>query len=396
ADARRIYPLAAAAAPVTGYYSEKYGKSGIEAAADRFLTGFDNPWRDLGPVAELLGRKRGDDVRLTIDSRLQQAAYQALAGHRGAVVLIDVNGGGILAMASRPTFDPATVDQQWTSLTAGDDGSLLNRASQGLYPPGSVAKIITLTTALAAGLATPASRYEDTGQVTIGRDYVLQNDDREALGTVSLEKAFALSSNTVFASLGLALGDSGLAAGYHRFGFDREIPFPLANERPHLPDFPHLTDGELAQVAIGQGSLLVTPLRMAMAIQAVANRGTMLEPQMIVGRSYDGDGGSGRQPAAAWLDVCPPQVAGTVAEMMRAVVEYGTARFLAGYGVNIAGKTGTAQNPHGQPHSWFVGFAPYDRPQVAVAVVVENAGYGAEYAGPVAGRLLKMALEVGK
>jgi len=193
----------------------------------------------------------------------------------------------------------------------------------------------------------------------------------------------------------LDLGDSRMAKTFERFGFTTPLGEELSEATSRLPDFSRLGDGDLAQTAIGQGSLLVTPLRMAMLAAVFANKGVMMKPY-IVSKITASDGSTLKSFAPEeFLTPTSPQQAELIKRMMVSVVNEGTGYAAQLSGVEVAGKTGTAENPHGAPHAWFIGFAPADDPQVAVAVIVENVGTGGEFAAPIARRVIAAALSKG-
>ncbi len=389
---RREYPLGAIAANITGYTSATYGLAGLEGTYNRYLSGLANPERRLGAIGQLWPSKKGANVVLTIDSELQKAAYKALGSRRGAVVVLNPKTGAILAMVSKPSFDPGTVDTEWGTLSSAVSSPLLNRPVQGLYPPGSIIKVLMAETALQEKITTNTKTYRCEGLLKIGSDYVLHEANNQAHGKIDLEQALVVSCNVTFGQLALDLGRNNMAKTYTRYGFNK-IAMPDLNEQPVvLPDFNRLGDGDLAQTGIGQGSLLVTPIKMAMLAATFANGGTTMQPY-IVQKVLAKDGTTMEEfSPASWLSPVSGALAAQVSKMMVAVVEEGTGSAAAISGVSVAGKTGTAENPHGAPHAWFIGFAPASNPEVAIAVVVENGGSGGGIAAPVARQVISQAL----
>jgi len=227
------------------------------------------------------------------------------------------------------------------------------------------------------------------GTLKVGPEYTLRESNDRVDGKVDLEEALAVSCNITFGKLGLELGRSKMAHTFDRYGFSRPVGDELQEAASRLPDFSRLGDGDLAQTAIGQGSLLVTPLRMAMLAAAIANKGIIMKPY-LVSKVTAPDGAVIKQYSPAeFLTVSNATLAGTVSKMMVTVVDEGTG---TGARVQVAGKTGTAENPHGNPHAWFIGFAPADKPQIVVAVIAENAGSGGEVAAPIARQVIARAL----
>lgn len=389
---QREYPYDAVFSHVVGYDSPKYGKTGIEGIYDGYLSGQINPEKRLGAISQLFANGAGNTVVLTVDAQLQQAAYQALGNHRGAIVVMSPKTGAILAMVSRPSFDPNTLDTTWNSISQAASSPLLNRAAQGLYPPGSIIKVMIAEAALAEQLADKNHQFTCSGSLKIGSDYTLTESNNIAHGKLNLREALAVSCNVTFGQLALDLGRTRMAKYFERYGFTQLISSDIQESANQLPDFAKLNDGDLAQTGIGQGSLLVTPLRMAMLASTFANKGIMMKPYLVQ-KIMTPDGTILNQTSpVAWLSPADSKLASQVADMMVSVVKEGTGSAAALRDIQVAGKTGTAENPHGASHSWFIGFAPADNPQVAVAVIVENAGSGGTVAAPLARQILLQAL----
>lgn len=380
---KRIFVGPDSLAHTVGYRHPRFGKAGLEAALDAYLTGGAGatgllPWW-LIPG----GRRRGWDVVTTLHLPLQEEAARALGGRTGAVVVMDPRDGAVLAMVSEPGFDPDRLES-YLEEGSGAGAPLFNRATQGQYPPGSVFKPVVLAAALEAGLVGPDTVFWDTGSVRVG-GRTIRNAGGAALGAVGLDEALAHSSNAVFASLGAALGAGELHDFAARLGIGRRPGIEIAAAPGRLPAAEELDDeAARAEVSIGQGALLVTPLQMAVVASAVANGGYKVEPTLVLAVRPPGQ--SARQlERAAPVRVMSQGTARVVKEAMVAAVLRGTAREVEWPGARAAaGKTGTAENPHGQPHAWFIGFYPADEPEIAVAVVVENGGFGSVSAVPVA------------
>lgn len=399
----RRYPYGPAFAHVVGYSDPKFGASGLEAAANAHLNGAlaDSlpAWGELG--RRLLTREessRGQDLRLTLDAELQQLAVRRLGGKRGAVVMLDAGDGAIRVLVSTPAFDPNQITA--ALFRPGDPGTpLLNRATQGLYPPGSGFKILTAALALDRGfqgtLHCPADGYTTSPRYRKIRDheyYAARRQGRiwKGHGRLNLATAMAKSSNVFFARLGVDYGHAAFARNIERFHFNRPIELYRS---PHgswtmrtgrIPEIPRSDRYGLAQASIGQGKILVTPAHMALIAAAVANRGLAMRPRLAVS-----------DPPAQLARFLSAAGARRLVGMLRKVVTEGTGRNIDVLAPTIAGKTGTAQNPQGAAHSWFVGFAPARRPVLAVAVLVEHGGYGSATAAPIARDLLVRAHELG-
>lgn len=376
-----------AAAHLVGYSDGRFGKAGLEASYDQALlglvegTGFARFWR-----AALGQRWQGWDLITTVDFELQLAAERALGERAGAVVLLEPASGAILAMASSPSFDPNRLGEYLLSASQGS--ALFNRATQGQYPPGSSFKPVVLAAALESRSVRPGALFEDSGSFTVdGR--AIRNAGDVAHGRLALDDALALSSNVVFARLALDMGWEPLRRVAEALGFGASfagIGIPVAGG--HLPGAGEVGAVALAEVGIGQGELLVTPLQMAVFAAAIANGGWRVHPHAgLMLRSPTGEERliAHPRPERA-ISVGTAQV---LREAMVAVVERGTGTGAKVAGLEVAGKTGTAENPHGRPHAWFVGFAPARSPEVALAVVVENGGAGGAVAAPIAREILE-------
>ncbi len=398
---RRVYEDGALAPHVIGYAAPQQGNSGLEQRYDDFLTG------DYGTEPILvrlrLRTAKGADVETTIVPAVQRAAAQGLLGRRGAVVALDPTTGAVLAMASSPGFDLAEVATDFAGIRQRDGSPLLNRATQGLYAPGSTFKVVTATAALEANLGyTPDTRFDDTGTIEAsGRP--ITNFGGRRFGDHTLTTALTFSVNTTFARLGLALGADRMGETMDAFGFGERPPIDLP-EGEVLPSgridadrniLPNDERGEdVARIAIGQEQLAVTPLQMAMVTAAIANRGTLMKP-FLMQRILDRGGSAVRETRPQELaQVASPANASAVATMMRNVVREGTGTAAALSGLEVAGKTGTAETAtQGINNAWFIGFAPATAPRVAVAVVIEGTpDTGGVAAAPVARDVMAAAI----
>jgi len=394
---RRVYPQGAELAQAVGYLSPRYGTSGLESSFDRFLSApvvAANPATQLKSILSPPNRRpHGARLVTTIDLPTQRVLYDDLAQYaRGAGVVIDPRSGEVLALASVPSFDPNDVDVIFPQLSSSTQSPLLDRATYGLYPPGSTFKIFTAATALEDGVATPQSTYDDPGKFTIG-DYTVHDNEGEATGHRDLAGAFALSSNVDFAHIALEIGVDRWFDAATKWRLGDTIPFDIPTESARLPSRAEMTPGILAQLGFGQADLLVSPLQMALIGATIAAGGTM--PRPILVREIDTTGHRVLTPHQPLAQPVSPETAAEVTLLMQAVVRRGTGTAAALPRTAVAGKTGTATNPAGRAHAWFVAFAPADAPRVAVAVVVENAGYGGSIAAPIARDVLRVALAHG-
>jgi len=397
-NGRRVYPLGPSLAQTVGYVSARYGTSGIEDAYDRALTPADTTGDPAAQIEEIGAALRGStaeshgaDVVTTIVPAIQNELEEQLSRYsRAAGVVLDPQSGAVLAVASVPSFDPGDIDGAFSSLANDEQSPLLNRALDGLYPPGSTFKIFTAGSALDAGTVTMDSHFNDPGYLQIG-DYTLHDNEGEATGYRDLTMAFALSSNVDFGQIALKMGTDTFYDYLGRWGIGQSSDFQLPVERDQFPPKDTIVPGELAQMAFGQGALLVTPLRMALITATVADGGTTPRPYIVRQIVRDGHVAS-VTPTGTLANPIPAEVASEVKGMMVVTVDRGLGTVAQLPNVQVAGKTGTATNPHGASHSWFVAFAPANAPRFAVAVVVENVGYGASYAGPIVREVLRTAL----
>ncbi len=388
----RVYPRGAAFAPVTGYSSPSRGRFGLEASQTQWLAArtnfrsFDDWWQSL-----VKKKRRGFDIKLTVKPRVQRKAWDLLAGHKGSVVALDPETGAVLAMASRPSYDPNMVESNWDEIVS-TEGMLINRASQGLYPPGSTFKIVTMASALDSGLARPSTVYDGPAVLRVHGSKVTNFADQD-YGRMSLAKGFVKSTNTIFAQVGLDLGAKLLVDGAQDFGWNQRIPFDLPVARSSIPTPGSMDQVMVAWTAVGQGRTLATPLQMALVAAGVAERGRIYQPFMVDAVTDGGELVYRHKPRSLWKRAASPKTSARIKSMMRKVVLSGTGTGAAIEGLAVAGKTGTAEmGPKSKPHAWFVGFAPADDPKIAVAVILEHGGLGGREAAPVAREIFRTFL----
>ena len=401
----RVYPAGDLASQVVGYSSARFGTSGIEQAYNDTLKGKENfaSWTDvLNSFAGIGGA--GNDVALTLNSKIQQAAQDALAGRTGACVVMDPDTGAVLAMASSPTYDAADFETVIEQANAdSSDTRLINRAIHALYSPGSTFKIVSLATALEDGVADENTVYDAPGSMEIGNADVV-NFDGNSYGRLTLAQATELSANTAFGQLGVEMGADALVAGAEDFGFNKDIEFALTLYTSLMPDPDDMTEWETAWAAAGENvgenktanhpspnGPQATVLEMALVGSAIANDGTIMQPYIVDGvYNANGERSFTAQPTKL-MQAVSETTAGRVRDVLAGVVNNGTGTDAAIDGVQVAGKTGTAEKVDGND-SWFVGMAPADDPRVVVALIIEDGeeGVGAQKAQNV----LKTALEV--
>lgn len=393
----RSYPNGNMAAHTVGYYSTQYGSSGVESTMNDTLTGskdyssWENAILSLAGVAQ-----PGNSVVLTIDSRIQAAAEQALAGRTGAIVVLDPRSGAVLAMASAPSFDNTDIDAVRES---GSEGTgEYNRATQALYTPGSTFKVITLATALETGTATLDTQIDAPGEIEIGGASVT-NIGGTNWGTISLERAFEVSANTAFAQMAVESGADSLVQYARAFGYGQSLGQDFSTTPSIMPDPSEMTEWETAWAGagqpVGQGHTpgpQTTCMQNAVMAAAIANDGIVMNPY-VVGQVLAPDGTvvSTTQPRSLGQAVSA-STAAQVGQAMLGVLQGGTGSAAQVSGVEVAGKTGTAEATASQVNSTFVGFAPYDNPTVAISVVIEDYSSDGGSAAEVAGKVLAAAL----
>lgn len=395
----RRYPEGGLAAQYVGYASLLAGRAGLEQSLDPELAGSTT---DLAGIRNAFDRLRGstvrgDDVVLGLNAAAQRVAMTELEGltGRGAVVALDPSTGEILVMASAPTFDP---DDGLAAALDAPESPLLNRTTQGLYPPGSTFKVVVAASALDAGAVEVDEEFPGPDCIESG-GAPLCNFNRRAWGDHPFGQALINSINTTFAEVGDRLGREALEETMTDFGFFRRIPFDyppdqtlasgIYNRRGDLIGAD--TPVDVPRLAIGQERLLATPLQMALVAGAVANGGQLVRPQPV--REIRApDGSVTRRPSPEFLGrAMSAETAATLAGLMRQVVDEGTGGAARIEGLDVAGKTGTAETGReGLNNAWFIGFAPSSAPRYAIAVLVEEVdGTGGDVAAPIAARVLR-------
>lgn len=408
---QREYPLGKMYAPVTGYYNPTQGSAGVERYMNDYLSGTSNT-QFLDTINRIVAGQapKGAAVEVTIDPVVQQAAFDALGDRQGGVVAIEPSTGRILAMVSSPTYDPnvlASHDSQavieaYAALEADPLKPLTNRATSGdMNPPGSSFKIIVAAAALESGKYTADSEFPNPVSLQLpGSTSQVYNWTRAACGpgeTVTLREALRQSCNVPMAELAIELGDDAIREQAEKFGFNSDIDLPFPAGKSVYPK--NLDDAQTGLTGFGQYEVRATPLQMAMTSAAIGNDGTLMQPNLIdrvTGRNLEVLQSFEPEVMRETLD---EDACVELTDMMISAVSEGQSNGARIEGVDVAGKTGTAQNGTGEPYSlWFTGFAPADNPEVAVAVVVENDGdlghhsSGNIVAAPIAKKVIEAVL----
>ena len=399
-----------------GYADSVYGFSGLESAYNEELTTYNKLKNNLlsltndfsmDKLKKMFETREEDDEQIgnglitTLDPKLQKVAFDALGSRKGAVVALNPTNGEVLAMVSKPTYNPNDLKTAMEEANAGtaENSPLINRAINGLYPPGSTFKTITLTSALENMPGVKNRIFEDNGKLEFNEKQSLSNVKGIANGSIDLKKAFEVSSNVVFGTLALELGNDKLKTTAEKYGFNSTIESDgFTISKSQFPELKSFEKGSIAQSGIGQSSDLATPMQMALVSSTIANGGKMMMPK-LVNQIIDKDGNVVRDIEPKVIkEVISSSTANTIKDYMSGLVDSkinGSWSYFKG--TDAAGKTGTADYnlPNGEsaiPHSWFIGFAPRNNPKVAVAVIVENGGFGSVAAAEVAGKVIKTAV----
>ncbi len=381
---RRVYSQGRLYSHVIGYCSQIYGKNLLEREFDRELLGKDNIDFFQGD------KKKGFDLNLTVDNTVQAYAYKQMQGKRGALVAMNPKTGEIIAMISLPDFKPDSdeLESQWNTIVEQESAPLIPRAVQGLYPPGSTYKIVTAALAYENGMKD--RMFEDTGGFEAG-SFKVDNYNNKKHGEISLARAFEVSSNQVFCTVGYELGGEKITEISKRFGINSAFDFDIPAKDSRI-EYKQMTKEDSALVGIGQGQLLVTPLQMAMVCSTVANNGYMVKPYVVDSITKNNTVISQSSTKVIGQPISA-DCAEYIQQLMIGAVQNGTGTRAQIRGVTVAGKTGTAENEKDTDHAWFVGYAPAEDPQIAIAVVLENDGTsGGDAAAPIAGKVINQYL----
>ena len=385
----RNYPYGNLFSHIIGYSTN--GKMGVEKLANFHLLKSHVSMEEKVDVELSEAKYEGDNVITTLNVNLQQVALEGLAWYEGAVVVMEPSTGKILAMVSKPNFDPNLVEEEWEYLISEDNTStvLLNRATQGLYPPGSTFKIVTTLAYMRQNVENKTYAFVCSGKLAAGGSVIHCYKNRNH-GSIDLEESFAESCNSSFASIGLSLDKEGFLSVCNRLLFNQELPTQLVYSKSSFQLTSDADEATVMQSAIGQGTTLVTPFHMALLTSAIANNGTLMTPYVIdrvenhlgnVVKTYE---------PSVYSQLMTYDEAAELQTYMRAVVEEGTGTKLKSKNYTASGKTGSAEFSSNADacHSWFVGFAHQEgKNDIAVAVLVEEAGSGSSVAVPIAKKI---------
>lgn len=385
---RRVYPYDNLFAHAVGYATN--GRFGVEAAANYYLINSNAKLSDK-VASDVAGSKYpGDSVVTTLDVGLQEVAAKSLGVYKGAIIVSEPSTGRILAMVSKPDFNPNEIDTLWDGLIQDKESTvLLNRVTQGLYPPGSTFKIVT---ALEYIRENPDSygqySYQCNGRYSSGQD-TINCYHGSVHGHEDFTRSFAKSCNASFANIGMKLDRTRWGQTLDGLLFNQELPVTFAYNRSKLVVDADTSDSDILQASIGQGTTQITPLHLNMITCAIANGGTVMKPY-LVDHVKNNEGTVIKQFSPdSYKELLTQTEAAALTELMTAVVESGTGTKLAGLTYTAAGKTGSAEfnNVKTDSHAWFTGFAPAQEPEVCVTIIIEGAGSGGDYAVPIAKRI---------
>lgn len=385
---RRVYPYDNLFAHAVGYATN--GRFGVEAAANYYLINSNARLSDK-VASDVAGSKYpGDSVVTTLDVGLQEVAAKSLGVYKGAIIVSEPSTGRILAMVSKPDFNPNEIDTLWDGLIQDKESTvLLNRVTQGLYPPGSTFKIVT---ALEYIRENPDSygqySYQCNGRYSSGQD-TINCYHGSVHGHEDFTRSFAKSCNASFANIGMTLDRTRWGQTLDGLLFNQELPVSFAYNKSKLVVNADTSDSDILQASIGQGTTQITPLHLNMITCAIANGGTVMKPY-LVDHVKNNEGTVIKQFSPdSYKELLTQTEAAALTELMTAVVESGTGTKLAGLTYTAAGKTGSAEynNVKTDSHAWFTGFAPAQEPEVCVTIIIEGAGSGGDYAVPIAKRI---------
>ncbi|MCR5595036.1 MAG: penicillin-binding protein 2 [Lachnospiraceae bacterium] len=385
----RVYPYANMFAHAIGYST--HGRMGVESIANYYLLNYHSGIVNAAHANAELEMLTADSVYTTLDTSLQQIAYDSLGVYKGAVIITEVDTGRILAMVSKPDFDPNQIDQTWNEmLNDPENTSLLNRVTQGLYPPGSTFKIITTLEYLRENNGSyDGYGFNCTGSFTYDGN-TIRCYHGSVHGGLDFPTSFAKSCNSSFANIGIGLDKDKFSKTLKDLMFEEELPYDLPSSVSHTNISPELDSHNMMQASIGQGQDSISPLHLNMITCAIANGGELMRPHLV--DKVVSESGSDVKTFTSQSEgrLITEEESAKLTELMIGVVQNGTAKRLKDLSYTAAGKTGSAEYSSAtkdDSHAWFTGFAPAEDPQIAVTIIIEGAGSGGEYAVPIAKRM---------
>lgn len=390
-EEERVYPFENLFSHVVGFSTK--GKTGIESLANYYLINSNIPLSEKVENDVAQRKNPGNEVHTTLDSNLQKVVYDSLGIYKSACVVTNVKTGEVLAMVSKPDFDPNTIVQDWDKYVEEEktknSSILLNRATQGLYPPGSTFKVITSLEYLKENNTTVEGyHFNCNGRFTYG-DTTIQCYHGANHGSEDYHKAFAKSCNSAFSSIGVELDRNKFGNTLDTLLFNSELPIDINYSKSMLEMDDAITDDEMIQISIGQGKAQITPMHMNMITSAIANDGLLMRPKFI-NRVLSANGNIVKTYASeSYGQLLSKEEADVLTELMVGVVNEGTATKLKTEDYQAAGKTGSAEynGVKEDSHAWFTGFAPAEDPEIAVTIIIEGIGSGGDYAAPIAKRI---------
>lgn len=373
-----------------GYSYREYGKAGLELHYNNALLDI-NENKAINEFKNIVAPSTvGNTLKLTLDHGTQVKAKELLKGRKGAIVAMNPTTGEVYAMVSLPDFDSSNLKVDWKEISEDTSSPLLNRAISGLYTPGSIFKIITTAAALDS---MDLNREYDCQGSTIIDGYTFKDYQGKAHGHLDLKGALVKSCNTYFTEKSLFIGKSKMQQVSESFMFNNKIQFDLPVSISKVPYKDNIGKTDIAAASIGQGKVVATPLNMALVASAIANEGQIVKP-ILVKEIISSTGKVLRTHDSETLSIATNStIANEIKNMMVEVVKSGTGVNASIKNVVVAGKTGTAENPSGKSHAWFIGFAPAENPKISIAVVLEEEGStGGASAAPIARDLIIYSL----
>lgn len=383
----RVYPYNNVFAHIVGRLNK--GRTGLESSENfLLLTSNENGIKKI--FTELSGEKNiGDNVITTLDANLQEVAYNALGNNKGAVVVMEPSSGKILSMVSKPDYDPNKIDVLWNDLVNDSDNNsaLINRATQGIYPPGSIYKILTVLQYMRENKDYESYEYNCTGK-GVFNNVTINCYNNKAHGRVNLLQSFAKSCNTSFANIGTMINMNSFRKLNESFLFNNPLPTNLVYNKSSFVLDGNSDKSEIPQTVIGQGKTGISPLHSALITSSIANGGVLMKPYVVDRIENANNTVIKKYLPELYGTILKSEEATTLTTFMTEVIKNGTASALKNKPYEVAGKTGSAEYETGKPaHAWFVGFAPATNPEIVVSVIVESVGTGSEYAVPVASKI---------